>query len=378
MSDSVAQAVTANIASPHGHAAPETASAAPVAPLTSVTQAASERMLTLSRAMQSIWLGLRAEAVLEIDSTNSELMRRARAGDTSPCLLVSAQQTAGRGRLGRIWHSATDSRAASEADSATAHDGGAADRAFLSARAAPGDAEDHAFTRCGALTFSLGLPLAPGDWSGLSLAVGVVLAEALEPLLGRDISLKWPNDLWVDERKLGGILIETIASAAGSMLLAAARPPASPVPSATPATVGAAAPRFAVIGIGINLSAPYARGLRAAPAWVREWQPKAQPLPLLTALAPSLLSGIERFARDGFAVFAESFSMRDVLRHRQVELSDGRRGECVGVGDGGELLLRGADGPYAITSGEVSVKPLAAALAACAGSAESAGSPGSP
>ena len=68
-------------------------------------------------------------------------MRRARAGRTEPVLLVAEQQTAGRGRLGRGWHS------------------GAGD----------------------SLTFSLGLPLAPADWSGLSLAVGVSLAESLHP-----------------------------------------------------------------------------------------------------------------------------------------------------------------------------------------------------
>ena len=63
-----------------------------------------------------------------------------RAGDTQPCLLVAEHQTLGRGRQGRSW---------------LAHAGAS-------------------------LTFSLGLPLAPRDWSGLSLAVGVALADALE------------------------------------------------------------------------------------------------------------------------------------------------------------------------------------------------------
>ena len=70
------------------------------------------------------------------------------------------------------------------------------------------------------LMMSLGLPLAPADWSGLSLAVGVSVAESLQPELpavGNDqaarIGLKWPNDLWLGgsagDRKLGGILVET-------------------------------------------------------------------------------------------------------------------------------------------------------------------------
>src|SRR4051812_25393713 len=99
-------------------------------------------------------------------------MRRARAGEMDPVLLVAERQTSGRGRLGRGW------------------------------RSAPGES----------LTFSLGLKLGPADWSGLSLAVGVSLAETLHPR----IQLKWPNDLWVGDRKLGGILIETASFGNGA------------------------------------------------------------------------------------------------------------------------------------------------------------------
>jgi len=95
--------------------------------------------------------GCAVEVAAEIDSTNSELMRRARAGRAAPVLLVAEAQTAARGRLGRGWQSGN------------------------------GDVG-------GALACSLGLPLAPRDWSGLSLAVGLALAEALHP----EIGLKWP------------------------------------------------------------------------------------------------------------------------------------------------------------------------------------------
>src|SRR5690349_5453778 len=87
--------------------------------------------------------GFTVEVLPEIDSSNTELMRRARAGQAEPVLLVAERQTAGRGRLGRGWHSAAG----------------------------------------GSLTFSLGLPLQPGDWSGLSLAVGVSVAESLHPAI---------------------------------------------------------------------------------------------------------------------------------------------------------------------------------------------------
>ena len=104
----------------------------------------------LWEAIAPLLPGLTVEVLPSIDSTNSELMRRARDGRLEPTLLVTEEQTAGRGRLGRDWHSA-----------ATYRDTGVVP----------------------ALTFSLGLPLAPHDWSGLSLAVGVSVAQALQPVL---------------------------------------------------------------------------------------------------------------------------------------------------------------------------------------------------
>jgi BirA family biotin operon repressor/biotin-[acetyl-CoA-carboxylase] ligase len=112
--------------------------------------------------------GFTVEVLPEIDSTNTELMRRARAGQLEPVLLVAERQTAGRGRLGRDWQS-------------------------------------NASAQQPALSFSLGLALTPVDWSGLSLAVGLSVAHSLHPAL----QLKWPNDVWWHDRKLAGILIET-------------------------------------------------------------------------------------------------------------------------------------------------------------------------
>ena len=127
-------------------------------------------MSDLLAHVESVWQaivpdlpGFTVEVLPSIDSTSSELMRRARAGLMEPVLLAADEQTAGRGRLGKGWHSKAGQ----------------------------------------SLTFSLALPLAPADWSGLSLAVGVSLAESLHP----DVRLKWPNDLWLHQRKLGGILV---------------------------------------------------------------------------------------------------------------------------------------------------------------------------
>ncbi|MDQ3272075.1 MAG: biotin--[acetyl-CoA-carboxylase] ligase, partial [Pseudomonadota bacterium] len=151
------------------------------------------------QAVAPVLPGFTVEVLPTVDSTNTELMRRFRAaGPTAaePVLLVAEQQSAGRGRMGRAWQSRA------------------------------GDS----------LTFSLGMALQPVDWSGLSLAVGISIAESLQPQVPAAgeprIRLKWPNDLWLTdargERKLAGILVETASW--GEL-------------------------RYVVIGVGINLRA---------------------------------------------------------------------------------------------------------------------------
>lgn len=238
------------------------------------------------------------EILPEVDSTNTELMRRARAGRTEPVLLVAERQTAGRGRLGRDWQSA------------------------------PGSA----------LTFSLGLPLAPADWSGLSLVAGVAIAEALHP----DLGLKWPNDLWWQDRKLGGILVET-ASLVGAA--------ASSGPGAGPAA------RYVVVGVGINVRPPNVQGLTTPPASLQDIDGRLDAPAALLRLVPPLVAMLQSFEARGFAPLRERFHQRDVLRGREVVLSDGGAGTADGVEADGALRVRTPEGVQAVTSSEISVRP---------------------
>jgi len=192
--------------------------------------------------------GFTVEIVPEIDSTNTELMRRARAGQTEPTLLVAEQQTAGRGRLGRVWQS----------------DVGAS------------------------LMLSLGLPMAPRDWSGLSLAVGVSVAESLQPTLpplepGQPprIGLKWPNDLWLSgDRKLGGILVETASFVGGAS-------------AGSPATA-AHSGRYVVIGVGLNVLPQDAAGLSLPPGCLQEVDASLDAPGALLRVVPPLVSMLQR------------------------------------------------------------------------------------
>ena len=256
--------------------------------------------------LESIWQavephlpGFTCEVLPEVDSTNTELMRRFKAGRLEPTLLVAEQQSAGRGRLGRLWHG----------------------------------------QRAGSLTFSLGLRLVPVDWSGLSLSVGVSLAESLDPANAphQRIALKWPNDLWLvqktTERKLAGVLVETATFESQ---------------------------RYVVIGVGINVRpVEFAAPDKAAipPGCLQDLDRDSDVASTLQRVLLPLVQTVQAFERFGFAPFQARFANRDVLAGRQIALSDGRLGQAHGVTETGALLVHTSAGMKEITSSEVSVRP---------------------
>ncbi len=274
-------------------------------------------------ALAPVLPGFTVEVLPEVDSSNSELMRRFRghAGappQTEPTLLVAEQQSAGRGRLGRSWQS----------------------------------------RRGDSLTFSLGLCLRPADWAGLSLVVGISLAESLDPRNAGPtrIGLKWPNDLWLrgpasakngkgeegSERKLAGILVET-ASWEGL--------------------------RYVVIGVGINIRAmdpsalatpatPAQAMAAVAPGCLQDLHPELDAAATLLRVLPPLVQAVQAFEHFGFTPFQARFAARDVLAGRAVQLSDGTQGSAHGVGENGALRVHTAAGMKEITSSEVSVRPV--------------------
>ncbi len=288
---------------------------------------------TLWEQLEPLLPGLSVEVVARSISTNTALLERARArlepttaelvqvrrsiesaafgrraADVQPCLLVAEHQTGGRGRMGRVWQS----------------------------------------TAGASLTFSLSLPMNPGDWSGLSLAVGVALADALEPPPRPDgrhvpsIGIKWPNDLWLMDgeggpasaasgRKVGGILIETVM--------------AGPT-------------RLAVIGIGLNVLPQPVDEVSSGYGCLQELHPGISAPQSLARVAFPLVLALQEFARHGFAPFAERYAARDLLDQRAITTTqpDLQEGTACGVSPTGTLLVRTADGLREVSSGEVSVR----------------------
>lgn len=286
----------------------------PEDPRTAEHRAAGWGTEALWTQLEPMLPGLSIEVVARADSTNSQLIDRARlqargkseagvnygrrAGDTQPCLLVAEHQTHGRGRMGRNW------------------------------QAAPG----------ASLTFSLALTLECASLDGLSLAVGVAVAEALDRG-GARVMLKWPNDLMlVDDvehaRKIGGVLIESVA-------------------------VGAQ--RMVVIGVGLNIKPQNIVGeLSSGFASVQELDPEVGAPALLAQVAPSLVSALRQFERDGFAAFVQRFHARDQLRGRAVKTTqlDLPEGVAQGVDGSGALQVLTPLGLRSVASGEVSVRLL--------------------
>ena len=261
----------------------------------------------LWEALNPLLPGLSIEVVDRLPSTNATLVERLReasrsardshgrglrADDLRPTMLVAIEQTQGRGRLGRNWLAGADT----------------------------------------SLTFSLSMPMARADWSGLSLAVGVALAGALDPS-GHRIGLKWPNDLWLRQsggRKLGGILIEAI---------------------------GLGDHRMAVIGIGLNVRPLH---LAEPVASLSEIDPQATPMSALAALMPALARALLRFELEGFGGFESAYAGRDLLRGHPVVTTDTAcpRGDALGVDADGALRVRDATGAvHRVVGGEVSVRP---------------------
>jgi BirA family biotin operon repressor/biotin-[acetyl-CoA-carboxylase] ligase len=247
----------------------------------------------------------RLDVFTELDSTNQYLLSlpAPRGGELAVC--IAEFQRAGRGRRGRRW-------------------------------AAP---------LGGGLCLSAAWQFADAatDLAAFALAVGVVARRALAAVAGVDVALKWPNDLVLDERKLGGVLIELKREARGGC--------------------------HVVAGIGINVALPSA----SLPA-LCDWPRGAIDLatgnggapPVRGALAASLIDGLvdlfAGYATAGFAPYRADWCAADFLRDRRVSLDDAA-GHMIGTARGidadGALVVEAADGTRRrVIAGDVSVRTV--------------------
>ncbi|HXU92098.1 MAG TPA: biotin--[acetyl-CoA-carboxylase] ligase [Gallionella sp.] len=236
------------------------------------------------------------EVLAQATSSNALLLQRAASNAASGTVLAVELQTAGRGRLGRTWHSGLGN----------------------------------------ALTFSLLWRFECGlnALSGLSLAVGVAIVRALNEFGTQSVRLKWPNDVLIEQGKLAGVLIE----AQGDML----------------------GPSAVVIGIGLNCTLPARLERQIGqPAGALDEACNNMPSRnrLLATLLRELASVLQQFGEHGFASLRDEWERYHAYQHRQIQLHlpDGQlvSGIARGVSDTGELRVETAQGLRQFNSGEV-------------------------
>ena len=225
------------------------------------------------------------------NSTNTMLLEEKGSGCV---LLVAEEQTAGRGRRGRRWHST------------------------------PG----------AGLTFSLALRVKrpARELAGLSLAAGVALCKALRALGVARAALKWPNDLVVDGAKLGGILVETRGAGA-----------------ATRAVIG--------IGINCRRDSGLVFRVRRKVASLDQYIDVKDRNDLIKKIVPALLDSLATFEAQGLEALRGEWEALDAHagQRLRVRLSDGRAlsGISDGIAEDGALRLTTRNGIKKIRSGRV-------------------------
>ncbi len=242
---------------------------------------------------------VRLEILPLLDSTNAHLLRTPALPAEGFAVCLAESQSRGRGRRGRDWVS-------------------------------PFGANLY-------LSLATLLEAGPAGLDGLSLAVGVGLARALERAGAGGLGLKWPNDVIWRGRKLAGVLIELSTDRDGRARL--------------------------VVGVGLNVQMPPAAATGIDQPWCDLREVLAQPVADRNALAAQvideLVATVEAFAVEGLAPFMADWERLDVLRGCVVELQRPGRavtGTVRGIDAAGALLLEADGGLQRVTSGEVSVR----------------------
>ena len=162
--------------------------------------------------------------------------------------------------------------------------------------------------------------------------VGIACAKALESLGVQGLQLKWPNDVWLDQRKLAGVLVELRGE---------------------PTTAWQV-----VVGVGLNVHMSAELGADIEQPWISLSEIKRfSRNDLAIAMIGRLYECIEQFKDTGFSAFLSDWASFDALKGKRVTINDGaKQGIAVGVDVTGALLLDAGSGIESVNAGEVSVR----------------------
>ncbi|MBL0220496.1 MAG: biotin--[acetyl-CoA-carboxylase] ligase [Myxococcales bacterium] len=240
------------------------------------------------------WLGCQRIDLAECASTNDEAGRLARAGARHGTIVVANAQTAGRGRDGRTWQSPPGMGL------------------YLSAILRP--------------------PLPLSDVPPMTLAIGIGLCDAARAT-GAAVTLKWPNDLLVDGKKLAGVLVESQSQ--GGKLEAV------------------------VIGIGVNITGRLPAEVAASAVTLEDAaDSEIDREAFIAAVLAQVEHWVDRYVAMGLEEIIPAWQDRMALGLRARATIDGTllTGIVSGLDDDGALLLLGDDGAlHRVRSGDVAI-----------------------
>ena len=263
--------------------------------------AAPLQLLDINKIKQQQPVGM-ADILLQhvTDSTNTQLLRKLQDGLVlqKGAVIVAEAQTAGRGRRGNSWFSPFGSN----------------------------------------LYYSMYWQLEQGIQAamGLSLVIGIAVADVLEQQFQLPVKLKWPNDIYLADKKLAGILVELAGQSHAHCDV--------------------------VIGLGLNICMP----AQASTHINQSWTDLQQHLPttvdrnlLIAQLQAVLCQYLQQFEQQGFRAFVSAFNQRDQFAGKPVCLSSGQqqiKGICVGVDAQGGIVLQQDGQLQSYYGGELSLR----------------------
>lgn len=237
----------------------------------------------------------------EVDSTNAYLLKLSQGKSVSGHVCLSESQLQGRGRRGNSWVAP-------------------AYRNIL-------------------MSVAWQFQLGPADLGGLSLAAGVAVANALAELKTSEVKLKWPNDILIENKKIGGLLVEMQGESTGPCLI--------------------------VLGIGINVDMGQVSEKEINQPWTdlkKETSLACDRNQLAAILIKHLLQSFTDFERHGFELFKKQWLSLHAYSDHSVKVVRGDQeypGKIINIGNNGALYLLDDKGvEHCFVSGEVSLRPI--------------------
>ena len=248
--------------------------------------------MQLKTLTAALTVPVRAEILATVDSTNNELKRRLTAGESEDLLLLAETQTGGRGRLGRSFYSPAGS----------------------------------------GLYFSLALTAVHryDDAVLLTTMASAAVVRAIEELTPHRPQIKWVNDIYLDDRKIGGILTEAVTAPDGTL-------------------------NVVIIGIGLNVQKT---AFPEELSGIAGWLPLSPVLreQLAARITDYLYAYLETLPQRDFLPFYRSRSL--VLGHTVTVLSDPPyTAVAVDIDQNGGLVTERPDGTrHTLSTGEISIR----------------------